>query len=387
MVMGMFHNEGMGLQFSNRRHLYRCPEKVLWDAQHSIWASGGIAQYEINQLLQQAMRDGVGMPNIQAFLRTVHLPGRPHCTLNLSQRIAPGQNTHMRAYASDMLELVEICVALGDMVLEPGGMMAGHVFCLRLLHSIQCIILRGDEACRLADRLDDLLDAHHQMYLALYPTCLKPKLQYMRSLAVQYRKFQAVQTCFSSERHHRQSKAIAAHSFKNIGKTLIRRRTMHTLYDLRDPEAFQCNRLGTESTRWSNRSRWLVLLRNHALRGCARSASLRSQCGWLKQGAFVLYAAAANDGTWHGGIASDFWRATADGASMVHVVIIRRCELVTPEATATSWMFRPHWDYVVVNHERMLGAAAWVPDGVMYRVILPLYARDIFGEPARRPAG
>ena len=90
MVMGMFHNEGMGLQFSNRRHLYRCPEKVLWDAQHSIWASGGIAQYEINQLLQQAMLDGMGMPNIQAFLRTVHLPGRPHCTLNLPLRIAPG---------------------------------------------------------------------------------------------------------------------------------------------------------------------------------------------------------------------------------------------------------------------------------------------------------
>jgi hypothetical protein len=37
---------------------------------------------------------------------------------------------------------------------------------------------------------------------------------------------------------------------------------------------------------------------------------------------------------------------------------------------------------MVVNHERMLGAAAWVSDGVMYRVILPLYAREIFG-----PAG
>ena len=68
---------------------------------------------------------------------------------------------------------------------------------------------------------------------------------------------------------------------------------------------------------------------------------------------------------------------------MVHVVIIRRCELVTPEATATSWMFRPlQWDYLVVNHERVLGTAAFVSDAVMYRVILPLYAREIFGEPA-----
>jgi hypothetical protein len=278
--------------------------------------------------------------------------------------------------------LVEIFVAFADMVLEPAGIMPAHVLCLRFLYTIQVIIMSGDEACRHIDRLDDLLSAHHTLYLELYRNCCKPKLHYMRSLAGQFRKFGRVVTCFSAERHHKAAKTMAAYCFRNIGNTLIRRRTLHTLLDLQKPEAFCEARFNHEGRSPSRRSRWPLLLRCHGLQGLACSASFRSSSGWLRAGEFLLYRAAGGGDAWAGGLAVEFWQASAAGAPSDFFLIVRGFELAVPEATATSWIFRQTLQHHVIHHQRILASAPFVWDGPELRVILPLYVRELYGPPA-----
>jgi len=321
------------------------------------------------------------LPTIQAFMGTVSCCSAPRWRRPLQQRLGPNNNSsHIRAFASETLQLVEIFVAFADMVLEPAGIMPGHVLCLRFLYTIQVIIMLGDEACNHIDRFEDLLSAHHTLYMQLYSRCAKPKLHYMRMLAGQYRKFGRVVTCFSAERHHRASKRMAAYCFRNIGHTLIRRRTMHTILDLQQPEAFCHERLGTMGAPRSQRSRWPLLLRSHGLQGCASSATLRTGGQWLRTGEFVLYRAAAGGGAWAGGLAAEFWQATADGVRDLFM-IVRGFRLSVPEATATSWLFQQTLQYHVIHHERIFARAPFVWDGAELRVILPLYTRELYGPP------
>ena len=131
-------------------------------------ASGGIAQYELNQLMQEARRQGCAMPTIQALMATVHCSKESPWRRPLEKRSLPSPKSHIRAFASETLQLVEICVAFADMALEPARLMPAHVLCLRLLYTIQVIILSGDEACDHIDRLEDILSGHHQLYMQLY---------------------------------------------------------------------------------------------------------------------------------------------------------------------------------------------------------------------------
>jgi hypothetical protein len=64
-MLGICFNEGRGLAFGERADLYRVPETLYYDAQHCIWASGGVAQYEINQLILATQRQGLDVPAIQ----------------------------------------------------------------------------------------------------------------------------------------------------------------------------------------------------------------------------------------------------------------------------------------------------------------------------------
>ena len=256
--------------------------------------------------------------------------------------------------------------------------MPAHVLCLRLLYTIQIIILSGDEACNHIDRLEDVLSGHHQLYMQLYGRwCSKPKMHYMLQLARQYRKFGRVVTCFSAERHHRASKRMAAYCFRNIGHTLIRRRTMQTVQAMQKPETFDSARLGANNKPGSQRSRWPLLLKSHGLRGCARSATLRTGGTWYRAGGFVLYRARGD--AWAGGLAIDFWQASgADGATDLFM-ILRGFRPSVPEATASSWLFQQTLQYHVIQHERMFARAPFVWDGSELRVILPLYTRELYG--------
>ncbi len=124
------------------------------------------------------------------------------------------------------------------------------------------------------------------------------------------------------------------------------------------------------------------MLRPHGLHGIARATVLRAGNQWFRVGEFLLHRTTAGAAAWAGGLAADFWKAsTADGTEDLFL-IVRGFLLSAPEATATSWLFRQTLQYHVVHHQRIFASAPFLWDGNELRVILPLYARELYGSPA-----
>ena len=139
--------------------------------------AGGIAQYEVNHFLREAVSRGVAWADLQGFVDQVKvLPDKKvGLSWNLQRRCVDNARKHIRAFAAEMLAVVPCLVAFGDMVLAPSGEMAGHLACLRLLYELQVLLFLGSRAHLFVDLLGEVVAAHHDMYLALYPLCRKPK--------------------------------------------------------------------------------------------------------------------------------------------------------------------------------------------------------------------
>ena len=257
--------------------LYRVPVSVYWDPMHCLWASGGLGQYEINQWLREVRRHGVPWATLQGFVLQVKVPGPTRCNVQLEQRYVGGPTFHLRGFAAEMLVIVPWLIAFGDMVLAPGGLMFAHMACLRLLYDIQVIIMLGDAAHRIVGLLVQIVAAHHDLYLALYPRCMKPKLHFLRHLPGLIDYFKCVLTCFSGERHHKASKRMASFLYKNMATTLLRRSSVACLHDLVDESLFQEVTLGARAKR--QRSRWMPLIRSLGFTPRVRSLSTERAAG------------------------------------------------------------------------------------------------------------
>ena len=107
-MRGINYEHGLSLPFSVGASRYRVPECIYWDPMHVVWASGGIAQYEVNQLLREAASRGVAWPNLQTFIDQVSFfrRGRRGLGWNLQRRIVDNERKHMRAFAAEMLAVI-----------------------------------------------------------------------------------------------------------------------------------------------------------------------------------------------------------------------------------------------------------------------------------------
>ena len=223
MELGIVFENGLNVNFTPRAPVLRVPECILWDAQHSIWASGGVAQYEGNQLMHETKSAGVRWPLIDSFVRQTRHPGGTRFRRSLSERVTSGVDKHMRAFAGEMICVVAALTLVCDMILTPAAVLPAHATCMRMLFTTQFIALMGDSGLPHMQLLDELLEAHQVLFLALYPSCAKPKLHYVRHLARMWRRFGKVLTCFSAERHHRTSERIGAFVYRHLTKTCMSR--------------------------------------------------------------------------------------------------------------------------------------------------------------------
>jgi hypothetical protein len=182
--------------------------------------------------------------------------------------------------------LVPALLVVSSMVLRPQGLMEAHTTCLEMMYTIQVIIMFGNSALPHLDLLEQLLDAHHQLYMMLYPQCQKPKLHYGRQMARMFRRLQCVLTCFSAERYHRRSKRVAANSFKCWTDTCRQRLFLDKLSAVRDAALFHATKPSASSL---SSGRWKWMFRAQGLRALSRHTWLRmAGPGWVKTGDFVL---------------------------------------------------------------------------------------------------
>ena len=168
-----------------------------------------------------------------------------------------------------------------DMVLTPASSLPAHATTMRMLFTIQCLVLLGDSALPRMQFLDELLEAHQDLFLLLYIACAKPKLHYMRHLAWLYAKFGKAPTCFSAERPHRQSKRVAAHSYNRMSHTLLARGLMKRLQFIQNAD-FMPVRLGKSLlTRGRRNTRHVPVLEGIGVRGLARSRPMRTEASFF----------------------------------------------------------------------------------------------------------
>jgi hypothetical protein len=200
----------------------RLPDSLYWDWMHCLVASGGIAQYQVNQLLRALCTIGIGLKDVDAFFSQIALPsGRSKLTRNFCQdRVVDKAEAHIRAFASEMISLVQMLGIFADAVVKPAGGLPRHTLCLDRVRELLAILVMGDEACRYTARLKELLHEHHVLYLELYSDCIKPKLHFVKHCVDCMQRFQRNLSCFGPERKHKDAKAVASYAYNKVKRNL-----------------------------------------------------------------------------------------------------------------------------------------------------------------------
>ena len=232
------------------------PDSIYWDWMHTLVSSGGVAQYEINQVIRRIRRLSPTADlddSIESFLkRFVVFPkaqsGQILRNLNLKERIADKDTKHIRAFASEVLLLV---VGLGlwcQIFLEPKNLMPEECRCLQLLGRILYILRSGPQAVRKIHLLQRLITSHHDLYMRLYPLAAKPKVHYLLHIPGCIYRFGVNLSCFVTERRHKFGKGIAARSFREFQDTILRRSLLETLRVFKEPDAFWPSKLSGKAS-------------------------------------------------------------------------------------------------------------------------------------------
>ena len=214
-----------GLQYNDLGVLWHptlkdqvCPvSQTMYDWMHVLVASGGVAQYEVNEFAKAVQQLGIPLSTLDQFSRTVILPwGRKNIPRDFFQeRINPENDSHVRAFATEVMVALPILALFIETVLEPNSLLPEHCTSLKLMAEIIDILTKMDGAVHLATQLRDAVDKHGILFDKLYPGCVKPKAHWKFHIPEQIQSFGVNMSCFSPERKHRAIKAIASHVFND----------------------------------------------------------------------------------------------------------------------------------------------------------------------------
>ena len=219
----------------------KCPVKqTYYDWMHVLVASGGVAQYEVNEFVKKIRGAGIRLKILDEFASNVLMPkSRSKLPTTFFQdRINNEDNSCIRGFAAEMLTCIPILALFNDTILEPAGLLSEHVLCFRYLATIMDIL--GKNAVNdLLPQLRRYIDDHGLLFQRLYPQCVKPKYHWLFHLPENIEDFKMNMSCFSPERKHRAVKTIAAHVFnEHAGDNITLRTGYETLKAFDSQERF-----------------------------------------------------------------------------------------------------------------------------------------------------
>ena len=216
-----FNYAPKGLLWSRMSDLARFPESAYWDSQHVLFASGGVAQRELNQLLRRVSRL-YPLADIDRVLKTIVFPRAFGKRLNmrLAQRVVNTDKAGARTFASETIALLAGMVAVCVELLEPRAQLLEEVACLKLMAEISGLLRQGDAVVRSLPRLRRAIEEHNVRFVLIYLAIVTPKLHYLGHIPDCIARFLAAFNCFAPEHKHRVSKGIAAFAYKRFTKTM-----------------------------------------------------------------------------------------------------------------------------------------------------------------------
>ena len=233
-----------GVMFDDQvRSKMEPPYCEVTDWMHTFCASGGIAQYEVNQFCCSLIsKTPLELKDIDDWKNKVVLP-RGLCRLTkdfFATRTVLRVNAHMRAFASEILTAVVVLGFFIDAVVVDVAKtiteLSEYIDCFALLRILLNVFERGD--------LKDLgvareaMHAHHVLFAKLYPQCMKAKIHAQVHVPDFWELWKALLSCFGPERHHRIMKQCMSFSYKKPCQTSLAYDVRKWFKDVTSPTTF-----------------------------------------------------------------------------------------------------------------------------------------------------
>ena len=222
------------------------PWVAYTDHMHTYAASGGIAQFQLNQFVLFLCSCNIDIGDIDNWIEQVRLP-RGYCKLKkkfFATRIRKSRKAHIKAYASEVLTATMLLHFFVQVVVKPEAIeaMMMHLACFDLLQAlISTLQMEGGREA--ADRLAELCRLHHELFNVLYPLCRKPKGHAAAHIAAFWHFWGRLAGCYAPERHHKLMKRIMSFSFNKVGKTALAYDIRKWFRQLEDPHIFMAEHL------------------------------------------------------------------------------------------------------------------------------------------------
>lgn len=215
--------EPHGLLYSGAlRTILRPATGTYWDWMHCLM-SGGVVPVEVYALLCSMRGEGLSLTELDSFASEFVVPkGRNKLARNyFQQRVRDSADDGvLKSFASELFFVVEVLWQFCVLVLTPAGKLPRHVRAFELLRRIVRLCSMGDAVLTRLAELRAVICEHHELFVELYPTRVRPKLHYLLHLPDVFRSLQANLSCFVTERKHRAVKEIAASVFRHYEQSV-----------------------------------------------------------------------------------------------------------------------------------------------------------------------
>ena len=139
------------------------------------------------------------------------------------KRVVTEDGAHLKAFASELFQVMDILTLLIQLVVARAGILQRETQCVECMVKIITILSSQEAALSRLDVLENEIAKHHDLFLALWPECNKPKTHWLRHVATHLKAFRCNLSCFAPERKHKLVKQLAAAVSANVEKGTLYR--------------------------------------------------------------------------------------------------------------------------------------------------------------------
>ena len=205
-----------------------CPDGILWskpcdycpiehtfiDWMHTLHASGGMGQVELNAFCIKLVEEGISLSEVDNFMESVVTPdGFQKLPKGFfSARTPLKKGDHIKSFASETMTAIRHMCLFVDMVVLPSKNPALRqaALSMKALGKMCDIFAAGDSAINHLHELYVTGKVHHQHFLDAYgPDLAKPKLHLIYHCIDNLAKHLRNMNCFAPERLHAAVKNLA----------------------------------------------------------------------------------------------------------------------------------------------------------------------------------
>ena len=221
--IGISLDHSVLLQSSHKQRI-SMPTTRYTDYFHNLFASGGVFQYGVNQVVRDMLAINVGFDHIERI--QANISSKMIKSLRRTyfrDRIVNKKAKHIKSFASELMSAITVLAFVADLVLSPANKLPRQRRLIELMLDITTLLNMGDAAVKFASELDAWLAEHNKLFLELYPQCAKPKIHLVRHTKEAFEQHRVNISCGPGERLHRRSKTIATHAFNKFNATVLKR--------------------------------------------------------------------------------------------------------------------------------------------------------------------